>query len=46
MDTPFMDIVQSETLRGFTELTLFYMSDLDVFIKTMLPQSIRVCARD
>ena len=24
-----MDIVQSETLRGFTELTLFYMSDLD-----------------
>ena len=29
MDTPFMDIVKSETLRGFTELTLFYMSDLD-----------------
>ena len=24
-----MDIVQSETFRGFTELTLFYMSDLD-----------------
>ena len=29
MDTPFMDIVQSRTLRGFTELTRFYMSDLD-----------------
>ena len=29
MDTPFMDIVQSGTLRGFTELTRFYMSDLD-----------------
>ena len=29
MDTPFMDIAKSETLRGFTELTLFYMSDLD-----------------
>ena len=29
MDTPFMDIVKSETLRGFTELTRFYMSDLD-----------------
>ena len=24
-----MDIAKSETLRGFTELTLFYMSDLD-----------------
>ena len=24
-----MDIVKSETLRGFTELTRFYMSDLD-----------------
>ena len=24
-----MDIVQSGTLRGFTELTRFYMSDLD-----------------
>ena len=29
MDTPFMDIAKSETLRGFTELTRFYMSDLD-----------------
>ena len=29
MDTPFMDIVQSGILRGFTELTRFYMSDLD-----------------
>ena len=29
MDTPFMDIAQSGTLRGFTELTRFYMSDLD-----------------
>ena len=29
MDTPFMDIAKSETLRGFTELTLFYMSGLD-----------------
>ena len=24
-----MDIAKSETLRGFTELALFYMSDLD-----------------
>ena len=24
-----MDIAKSETLRGFTELTLFYMSGLD-----------------
>ena len=29
MDTPFMDIVQSGILRGFTESTHFYMSDLD-----------------
>ena len=29
MDTPFMDIVQSGPLRGFTELTRFYMSDLN-----------------
>ena len=29
MDTPFIDIVQSRTWRGFTELTRFYMSDLD-----------------
>ena len=29
MDTPFMDIVQSGTLRGFTELTRVYMFDLD-----------------
>ena len=29
MDTPFIDIVQSGTLRGLTELTRFYMSDLD-----------------
>ena len=29
MDTPFMDIVQSGTLRGFNKLTRFYMSDLN-----------------